>query len=161
MIKHIGVAFKFIVAISLAVVVMQIGIATVTALSARNAATSLSELGSYELTRQQKASEELMRSSQQEYVESTTVTLANIAAHHIVDNEQDHLQLLVDSATSNRSFSFATIMDKNGEILAATGSPEAGGQKVERDAVTDGRIVGQVVMGINSTHLEEEIAAFE
>ena len=161
MIKHIGVAFKFIVAISLAVVVMQIGIATVTALSARNAATSLSELGSYELTRQQKASEDLMRSSQQEYVESTTVTLANIAAHHIVDNEQDHLQLLVDSATSNRSFSFATIMDKNGEILAATGSPEAGGQKVERDAVTDGRIVGQVVMGINSTHLEEEIAAFE
>ena len=156
--KSIGVAVKFIVTISLAVIVMQLGISVVTALSTRDAAATLSRLGAQAFSVHHEASEKLLKEITDQFTQCYAMTLGDIAAHHVLNHEPDHLQLLVDSAAHSNVITTARIVDADGTVLAFSGVPTDSTRIIRQEIIENGLSIGHVELGVDQTVSTKELA---
>lgn len=98
--------------------------------------------------------EENILSETHRYGNNLARVLSQSLATGVVGYDYHALQLQLDEITQSQDLGYAKVLSSKGNVMAESGTPPAAGRSwsmFNRDIVFDGRVVGQLVLGLDNS----------
>ncbi len=161
MFKNIGVAFKFLLVITVAIVLLQVTITTIATRSAHGAADRIIGLAVDEFQSQKDRSAKQLTESLVSHGQSTAGLLSDVAAGLILGYDFDSLANLATSTANDPYVAWVNFYGTDDNPLTDRHEAGADTQVIRRDIEFEGMAVGRLELGLELGAVEESVAAVE
>ena len=161
MFKNSGVTVKFLVAITLAILVIQTGSGAVSLIQSRNSQSEQTENFAKLMRQIQEEENALLEEELMGKEAATAALLTEVAASYIVGYDFDALANLAEITMKDDEFVFLNFYGADGSALTEElSSQDADVEEISHPILFDGEEIGSLVVGLtheHSIHVYEEV----
>jgi len=149
MFKNIGVAFKFLFAISIAIFVLQVVSTTIAYRSSHDTAAVITDLAVEEFEQQKVHNSKLLHDSVISRGESLAALLSDIANAMILSNDFQTLNLMANNAAMDPDIDFVEFFGPENRLLTTKAERNDRQEIIHTDIIFDGMKTGSMELGLN------------